>query len=129
MIETKRKCPGCKQMKSESLFYNPARKNSKRCLDCRANGVGVRPYDKERSRWAQIKTKYGITKQDFDHMSLVQGYRCAICPSPIEVVDHCHTTGRVRGLLCQHCNSMLGYARDNTETLSAGIAYLRRTTP
>jgi len=121
MIEPKKKCPGCRQMKSESLFYSLTRKNNRRCLDCRNNGVGIRPYDKERSRWAQIKHRYGITQDEFNSISTAQGHKCAICTGPIEVVDHCHTTGVVRGLLCQHCNSMLGYARDNTDTLSAHI--------
>lgn len=43
------------------------------------------------------------------------------------VIDHCHATGNVRGLLCMACNSMLGYAKDNIQTLSSAIQYLKTT--
>lgn len=51
---------------------------------------------------------------------------CCICGSvsPL-VVDHCHTTGKVRGLICSACNSVLGYSRDNIKTLENTITYLK----
>ncbi|WP_406418459.1 endonuclease VII domain-containing protein [Streptomyces sp. NBC_01614] len=60
-----------------------------------------------------------------------QGGACAICRGRNKSghqlhVDHDHTTGRVRALLCQQCNAMLGHARDDIETLRAAIAYLER---
>lgn len=61
-----------------------------------------------------------------------QGGKCAICGSSDPgkrgtsrlCVDHCHATGKVRGLLCGWCNKMLGLARDNIETLENAIKYL-----
>jgi hypothetical protein len=59
-----------------------------------------------------------------------QDGRCKICNIVQEelikalAVDHCHTTGKVRGLLCRECNLMLGNANDNIENLKAAIAYL-----
>lgn len=41
-------------------------------------------------------------------------------------VDHCHVTGKVRGLVCQNCNSMLGYAKDEERRLEMGIEYLKK---
>jgi hypothetical protein len=79
---------------------------------------------------ADLKRKYGITPEEKAAMVLSQG-GCGICktdaPGPSDWhVDHCHNTGRVRGILCNRCNLMLGHARDNTTTLSAAIDYLQR---
>jgi hypothetical protein len=41
------------------------------------------------------------------------------------MVDHCHQTKRVRGVLCQHCNTLLGMAKDKIRVLRAAIKYLR----
>lgn len=71
--------------------------------------------------------KYGITKDEYERLSEEQGHRCAICGgsgSRRLVVDHCHETKRVRGLLCNHCNLMLGHARDSAQVLRAGAEYL-----
>jgi len=57
-----------------------------------------------------------------------QGGKCLICkrkPKKFLFVDHCHARKKIRGLLCGHCNSMLGFARDNPNTLEAGARYLR----
>lgn len=64
-------------------------------------------------------------------MLTVQGSSCKICLTTepggkglVFHVDHCHDSGKVRGLLCMACNIMLGKAQDNTETLRAAIKYL-----
>ena len=65
-------------------------------------------------RRAAFKRRYGITEEDRNAMLENQGFRCAICRTeedpkyPLNV-DHCHTTGRVRGLLCKYCNLSLGW--------------------
>jgi len=52
---------------------------------------------------------------------------CEICNSTVDtVVDHCHTTGKVRGMLCSGCNSILGYAKDNTDTLQKAVEYFNK---
>lgn len=82
---------------------------------------------------AGLLKNYGITKKQRDDMFAAQGYKCAICPSVTSnrknqawAVDHCHATGKVRGVLCHHCNAVLGYARDDCAILQAAIAYLGR---
>lgn len=66
-------------------------------------------------------------------MLIEQDYRCAICKSHQDnftnalSIDHNHTNGQVRGLLCVNCNNMLGDAKDNVERLQAGIDYLNKT--
>lgn len=57
-----------------------------------------------------------------------QDYKCAICTNPVNMsshLDHCHTTGVYRGVLCHHCNVGIGHFRDNVEALQAAICYLQ----
>lgn len=61
-------------------------------------------------------------------MAESQGWACLICETVVArlYVDHCHETGKIRGLLCLHCNSGLGSFRDNPIRLEAAIKYLAR---
>lgn len=76
--------------------------------------------------------KYGLTVEQYDEMLIKQDRKCAICgesgdeskPHRPLYVDHNHETGKVRGLLCQRCNFMIGQARDSIEILRKGIRYL-----
>ena len=76
--------------------------------------------------------RFGITKADYDRLLIQQDSACAICkliPKRRRLdVDHCHDTGRVRGLLCETCNKALGQFEDNPELLRAAIQYLQPTT-
>lgn len=72
-----------------------------------------------------------MTVDDFDQMKEAQGGRCAICDQPCDKggelsVDHCHETGRVRGLLCRNCNVGLGYFRDLPGRLTDAANYLKQ---
>lgn len=77
-----------------------------------------------------LKWKYGITVEHRDAMLVNQNGQCAICctDTPPTVsgwhVDHCHSRGKVRGILCQHCNNMLGMAKDDIQILKNAIKYL-----
>lgn len=69
----------------------------------------------------------GITINKYQSMCEEQDWRCAICkkvPKKL-VADHCHTEGTFRGLICTHCNSGLGFFKDDPETMLAAIEYLR----
>lgn len=63
--------------------------------------------------------KYGITPEDYNEMFQKQNGLCAICGKPQSnlkrslAVDHCHISGKIRGLLCPVCNSMLGWYENN----------------
>lgn len=74
---------------------------------------------------------YGITPEQRDEIFVSQGSCCAICKTTNHGkrtwhTDHCHSTKKVRGVLCHHCNLLLGQAKDNIDTLKAAIKYLRR---
>ena len=73
--------------------------------------------------------RYGLTEEQYADLLVKQNNRCAICSTPIVTgrhchVDHDHTTGKVRGVLCNHCNLMLGHAKDSTEVLLKAVEYL-----
>ena len=69
---------------------------------------------------------YGITPEEYDAIEAAQFGRCAACgiKSDRLQVDHCHDTGKIRGLLCGNCNSALGHAKDDVDRLMALVAYL-----
>jgi hypothetical protein len=77
---------------------------------------------------------YGMTLAEYEEMSQNQGGVCAICGEPpaedsgrghgVLVVDHCHTNGHVRGLLCATCNLAIGYLKDNPDILLSATQYL-----
>lgn len=74
-------------------------------------------------------SKYGITREDFERMAKEQNESCAICQTPFKetfrtCIDHCHSGGQVRGLLCFHCNTGLGHFKDSKELLEKAIKYL-----
>lgn len=80
-----------------------------------------------------LMKKYGITPEQHLEMFNLQGRKCAICGAGEQLtskqfphVDHCHKTGKVRGLLCQKCNHGIGLFNDNPELLRAAASYLER---
>ena len=83
---------------------------------------------KENERNSSMKRKYGITLKEYSKLLIAQNGTCAICGHPPNgkhlAVDHDHITGKVRGLLCDSCNPMLGYARDDRKILASAIDYL-----
>ena len=88
-----------------------------------------------RMRDRHLELTYGVTNEEYQQMLIKQDSRCAICFTHESSkarngsiknlsVDHCHTTGKIRKLLCSKCNSMLGMANESKETLYAAIKYL-----
>ena len=74
-----------------------------------------------------LKKKYGLTVTQVAAMSVRQRHRCAICNEKTElVIDHCHRFGHVRSLLCQSCNKMIGFAREEPDILARAIVYLQK---
>lgn len=111
------------QGRSLRLGNPPAKYCSQRC-----KLLATQP---ERARRYQLKAKYGITAAEFDTMLAAQGGGCAVCGTTEPPgrgqrfhVDHCHSTGRVRGLLCNECNVGLGKFKDSTDLLRRAAEYL-----
>lgn len=73
------------------------------------------------------KSRYGLTDDAYRSMLDSQSNTCAICKEETQLhVDHDHSTGRVRGLLCGPCNRGIGMLRDSVPRLEAAIEYLRK---
>jgi hypothetical protein len=93
---------------------------------CERRGC-VREHDARKQRAADRRKNYGLEDPQFDAMFAAQGGRCLICrESEATSVDHCHATGRIRGILCRACNAGLGLLRDDTALMRAAAAYLKK---
>jgi hypothetical protein len=129
--ESGRVCTTCKVFKPASE-YNLER-------DSRAFGEvsmrsKCRPCNELRKYKRFIQKTYGISYEEYKELEKSQNGVCAICKNPDSpnsrtdrlFVDHCHTTGEVRGLLCSKCNQGLGLFNDNQSLLTNAISYLNR---
>lgn len=116
-------CSACRTYKAIECFNLDGKASTgrhSRCIEC--------------MRWQRRAAKFGLSKAQYTSLLSSQGGVCKICGTDKSgspqykdlVVDHDHATGRIRGLLCHHCNAMLGGAKDNKATLAAGIEYLNR---
>jgi hypothetical protein len=76
------------------------------------------------------KSRYGITDEQYDHMLKAQSFGCKICgthhfPYKGPCVDHDHTTGKVRGLLCFNCNRGIGAFKEDVAIVEKALKYLQ----
>jgi hypothetical protein len=86
----------------------------------------------ENAKWQAKLFKYNMTQNDYNSMLLNQDNKCKICDLQSSsnlhghlYVDHCHSSNKVRGLLCKSCNSMLGMSKDSIMILEKAISYLK----
>lgn len=125
-----RQCIGCQDW----FPYQPGKGRCPECIRKRDREAQARR-DPRKKRDAYLRQKYGITLEDYESLLSLQDNRCAICGSEgtktrkgttfALAVDHCHKAGRVRGLLCQDCNSGIGSLKDDITLLQAAISYLK----
>jgi hypothetical protein len=98
-----------------------------------ATTLAVAQEQSRQIRLAERERKYGLDPGQYRLMEQTSDGHCWICwqpaPSGTLVIDHCHSTGRVRGLLCQRCNMALGHYGDNAELLTRMADYLRAREP
>ena len=154
-----KKCTVCGKTKPVSDFYKQTRKKkhghkedriepASQCKEC--SKIGQRDYyhrnrgdilkkhntpDMARQKRARkLEQKYGLSISEYDDLVDMQGGRCAVCGGEPGVekslcVDHCHETGKIRGLLCSRCNRCIGQLGDDTVLLVAATRYLRSSEP
>jgi len=123
-MKTCNKCNTEKEL-TEFSFRNDSQKYREACKQCRAIQGALYRYD--------------CTQEQFDAMKEKQNNSCGVCGIKAEdvihkdfkysplVIDHCHTTGNIRGLLCPTCNNALGLFHDSIKKLSNAITYLKST--
>lgn len=138
-----KKCTVCKENKDFSEYFKSQKSKDGygyRCKPCDKEArADYRENNRERfrevARRKQLKHKYGMSMDEYDALLKRQKGRCGICGTENPcgrkkvrkhltnfAVDHCHSTGKIRGLLCSSCNRGLGLLGDNW----AIIANLRR---
>jgi hypothetical protein len=139
----KRHCRKCDQDLSIEDFGKCARAKDKKKTVCKTC------YNSYQSQWGQthqtskrkhlVKSKYGLSWEEYEQKFLEQDGTCAICKCSLQLftfeartkletahVDHSHSSGKVRGLLCARCNSGLGLFRDNEVILKNATEYLKK---
>jgi hypothetical protein len=151
------KNPDCKEINPQPLdkFFNDKSFKSGKMAICKTckqaktlawRASKPRVYNGYMARWraknpdkqhaTDIKRLYGLSLEEYNKMLVVQNMTCAMCATQHDpskkrgrlYVDHCHTTGKIRALLCAAHNSMLGYAEDNIQVLEKAIEYLKKHT-
>lgn len=143
-------CTKCKLPKTLEGFRDRLDSLDKKqywCRECeRAGGRGryvkrekrpavdiqPKPYDSAAAKRRMLKSRYGISYQEYESMYTRQAGKCAICTNTLPLggyrglyVDHCHSTNVIRGLLCPRCNSGIGSFEDSIEMLQKAIEYLK----
>jgi hypothetical protein len=136
--ERKKKCTYCKRFKSLDKFGKDKGQSSG--LKCRCKGcmnlIQRQDYANSSRRYEDmtkraLKRLYGISLEQYKKMADAQMNCCAICGKHQKnfnhrlAVDHCHETGKIRGLLCAKCNTGIGNFKDDIHLLGQAIEYLR----
>lgn len=129
-------CKDCQQDKTVDAFPRQPRNKdglNTYCRQCQSSRTKASPNYKGNLRKAQLKSFYGITPEIYSDLFDLQNGVCAICGSDESesmrehlCVDHDHSTGVVRGLLCHSCNIGLGKFKDDSELLKKAIIYLQK---
>lgn len=111
-------CRSCGEVKPHSEWHRNSTASDGLCTSCKACRA-------TKGRADHLKRTYGLTEAEHDAMIASQRGLCAIClAAPPAHVDHCHKTGRVRGVLCFNCNSAIGKLGDNPDAVRRAAAYL-----
>jgi hypothetical protein len=134
-----KQCSKCKKVKSLSSFHKDERNKDKKrsnCIDCDKQ-ASKKWKENNKEHIAEYNTHYkreytyGLSKEAYLSLLDKQDYKCAICNTDQSklsrklVVDHCHTSNKVRGLLCSHCNVGIGMLKESEDNLMAAIQYLK----
>lgn len=140
-METK-KCSKCKEYKLKMQFAKYNRRTDglqNSCKECARNQSSKWYYmNKMKAKGKLLKRKYGISLDEYEELFNSQYGICAICNRKETVnsnkgatvkklaVDHCHKTGKIRGLLCHFCNTAIGAFQDDTDLLEKAISYIKK---
>lgn len=134
-----RQCTKCGEYKTWDNFSYKRPKERKpgyqpRCKQCCAEDTRAwNIKNKSTARDRYLQRRYGITEAEYSARLVAQNNCCILCGTEFNheawgadspVVDHCHTNGNIRGILCNECNRGLGYFHDNKDALMNAVKYL-----
>lgn len=127
-------CTQChleKDLESFSIHNGFKDGRNSKCKSCKTSNQrkGYKDGRYKATPWTyekHLKEKYGLSFEEFTSMLETQIGLCKICLLPMDKpnVDHCHLTGKIRGLLCVKCNTGLGKFNDDPELLKVALQYL-----
>lgn len=119
-------CKSCERVENLKRYVPKGKSTLPKDLRCLDKNV------QHLAKVRMLKHRYNLTFEEYELMYKNQNNSCKICAIPKELggrkglhVDHCHITGRVRGLLCCSCNSAIGKLKENKNILNNAIAYLK----
>ncbi|MCQ4204655.1 endonuclease VII domain-containing protein [Streptomyces sp. NPDC058783] len=111
-------CRACGEVKPHSEWHRNATASDGLATRCKA-------FRAIQGRAGHLRRHYGLTEAERDQLIADQGGVCCIClAAPAAHVDHCHETGRVRGVLCFSCNAALGQFKDRPDAIRRAAAYV-----
>jgi len=127
-----KKCSNCNIIKPLTEYYKT---NKSTCKECRKEKV--REYKRNNPgyhRKSVLLKQYGLTLEEYENLRIEQNYCCKICGKHESLnqhgkldIDHCHTNGHVRGLLCTQCNTAIGLLSDDENRIRKAADYVRNT--
>lgn len=119
---TRNRCRPCNRaIERERRAKDPTRRRAEDAARSRR----WRAANPEKRRAQNLRQNYGLSAEAFASLVRAQGNRCAICGTREPTcVDHCHSTLRVRGVLCRPCNVGIGQFRDDAKLLLAAARYV-----
>lgn len=129
-----KKCSRCKTEKPHEDFNRSKRGINSRCRQCdREYAKEYRLKYPDKVKESKRQSKYNMEKT-YNEMLDHQGYKCKVCSTHVDNaskgalhVDHCHSTGKVRGLLCSNCNTALGLLKDDSHIIANLLTYLKES--
>lgn len=127
---TKQDWSGVNKARRERKLADPEKAKAQKAQDNKRQYMRTDrslPADEKLLAWRR-KCRYGITPEQYAKMVEDQDNKCAICTTSFDetkaYIDHCHDSLKVRGLLCNNCNTGLGRFKDNTDLLTKALDYL-----
>ena len=134
-----KKCTKCGEQKPLSDFYKSAKAfdNLQSCCKlchkavCKTSHAKNKPKRNLYNKKYNIEKTYGISFDSYLKLVESQNNKCQICKNTLKTgknthLDHCHSTGKIRGVLCGKCNTGIGQFNDSIELLKSAVSYIKK---
>jgi hypothetical protein len=130
-----RRCKTCAQKQHAEWREKNAEHVRKKGRETREN---IYWRDPQAARLREKRLRFNLTAEQLSEMMVAQGARCLVCKNEFvnsfsnnakPCIDHCHKSKKIRGILCNACNTALGMLKDNPDIADAAAAYLRKHAP